>query len=591
MKKSVWIFRKIKVRTRIALLLMLLLLLSSLFVIGSLSIYIRDRAQNNMYHYLLSTQKQAANGIELFLDDIIMLSLRVRTNRELYRILSSAELSQAERETQAAEILSDIFLGYESGSVAGAQLVARDGCYYTSCMQGLQLPALPTEVIGKIRETNFYVCADSVEDGQQNQYIPVGLVCSTYYTGQSLGCLILYIRVSALQEIYDGMLADMGYSYIMDEQSQNCFVSEAEIADAVTRHQMTDGSTSYPYIGVADLNGDRSVLAVQQLSRRMQYIGFKWQIVSVVPHSQLFSAQIRLQRLLLLLGIVMFGVSMMVALKLSNRLTASLKRLRVKLTELGNGRLDSLIDDEPRDEIWELENSYNEMAVRINDLIQKNIEEKERERQMEFAALQAQINPHFLYNTLDALGWIARIKQQEEIERMVLELANFFRMSLHKGERLITIEDEVRMVRSFATIEQMRNPEKFDIVFKVDERLSQELIPKIILQPVVENAIKHGVYELRRKGHIEVRIYHKGNDIFMEVEDDGKGFGVSRPQFKEYDYLKHSGYGLKNVAERIGLEYGSGYGVNVKSEPEQNTIVQLKLRFHSVKEEEPATYL
>ena len=210
---------------------------------------------------------------------------------------------------------------------------------------------------------------------------------------------------------------------------------------------------------------------------------------------------------------------------------------------------------------------------------------------MEFAALQAQINPHFLYNTLDALGWIARIKQQEEIERMVLELANFFRMSLHKGERLITIEDEVRMVRSFATIEQMRNPEKFDIVFKVDERLSQELIPKIILQPVVENAIKHGVYELRRKGHIEVRIYHKGNDIFMEVEDDGKGFGVSRPQFKEYDYLKHSGYGLKNVAERIGLEYGSGYGVNVKSEPEQNTIVQLKLRFHSVKEEEPATYL
>ena len=176
----------------------------------------------------------------------------------------------------------------------------------------------------------------------------------------------------------------------------------------------------------------------------------------------------------------------MTVLRLSSRLTESLKRLQDKLTELGNGKLDSLIDDEPRDEIWELENSYNEMAVRINDLIQKNMEEKERERQMEFAALQAQINPHFLYNTLDALGWIARIKKQEEIEQMVLELANFVRMSLHKGDRLITIEDEIQLVKSFATIEQMRNPDKFDITFSVEPVFSKELIPKIILQPIVE---------------------------------------------------------------------------------------------------------
>lgn len=589
--KNVWIFRKIKVRTRIALLLAILLMISSLLTGGLLRGYIRSRAQDSMYRYLISTQKQAVNGIELFLDDVIMLSLRVRMNQELYRIQSSKELSRAERTSRTEKILSDIISGNESGSVAAVQLIFSNGTYSASCTEGLQLSLPPPTVMDQIQKTVFYVCADPVEDTQKNSYIPIGLMCSDYYTGQRLGCLILYVRTTALEEIYNGMLTDMGYSYIVDEHSQDYFISETEMAEAVQQHQVIAGITSYPYINVVDLEEGRSVLAVQKLSRRMQDIGFKWQIVSVVPHSQLFSAEIQMQRTLLLLEIVILGVSIMTVLRLSSRLTESLKRLQDKLTELGNGRLDSLIDDEPRDEIWELENSYNEMAVRINDLIQKNMEEKERERQMEFAALQAQINPHFLYNTLDALGWIARIKKQEEIEQMVLELANFFRMSLHKGDRLITIEDEIQLVKSFATIEQMRNPDKFDITFSVEPVLSKELIPKIILQPIVENAIKHGVYELRRKGYIEVRVYHEGNDIFMEVEDDGKGFDASYSSFKGCEYLKHSGYGLKNVAERIRLEYGPGYGVNVKSEPGKNTIVQLKLCFHSTKVEEPVTYL
>ena len=390
--KNVWIFRKIKVRTRIALLLAILLMISSLLTGGLLRGYIRSRAQDSIYQYLLSTQKQAVNGIELFLDDVIMLFLRVRMNQELYSIQSSKELSRAERTSRTEKILSDIISGNESGSVAAVQLISKDGTYSASCMEGLQLSLPPSTMIDQIQKTVFYVCADPVEDAQKNSYIPIGLMCSDYYTGRRLGCLILYVRMTALEEIYNGMLTDMGYSYIVDEHSQDYFSSETEMAEVVQQHQVIAGIASYPYINVVDLEEGRSVLAVQKLSRRMQDIGFKWQIVSVVPHSQLFSAEIQMQRTLLLLEIVILGVSIMTVLRLSSRLTESLKRLQDKLTELGNGRLDSLIDDEPRDEIWELENSYNEMAVRINDLIQKNMEEKERERQMEFAALQAQIN-------------------------------------------------------------------------------------------------------------------------------------------------------------------------------------------------------
>lgn len=578
---AVRIFRRIKVRTRIAVLLAFLLLVSSLCTIGAISLYIRGTVQDNMYDYLLSAQKKAADGIELFLDEVIMLSLRLRTNQDLYKTVLSRDMTREEREVKVAEIFDSIFSGNESGSVAGVGLMTKDGNYYTSLQDGLQMPPVPAEMLTKIQDTVFYVCQDPVEDHLKNRYIPVGVTCSTYYTGQSIGGLVLYVKETALHDIYGDMLTDMGYSYIVNEQNQSYFAAEAGIPEAVAEHQMSLNPKTYPYVGVEKLDGDKSVLAVQQLSRRMQSIGFNWQIVSVVPYSRLFSAEARMQQTLLLLGIGMFGVAMMIAFNLSNRLTAPLKRLRRKLTELGEGKLNSLIEGEAKDEIWELENSYNDMVVRINELIQKNIEEKEQERLMEFTALQAQINPHFLYNTLDALGWIARIKQQDEIERMVLELANFFRLSLHKGDRFITIEDEIHLVKSFVTIEQMRNPEKFDIEYKVDPALSQVMIPKIILQPVVENAIKHGVYELRRKGHIAVRVYREDGDIFMEVEDDGKGFDASHTQYQEYDSLKHSGYGLKNVAERIQLEYGADYGVHVQSEPGR-TKVQLKLRLRSV---------
>ena len=135
--KNVWIFRKIKVRTRIALLLAILLMISSLLTGGLLRGYIRSRAQDSMYRYLLSTQKQAVNGIELFLDEVIMLSLRVRMNQELYRIQSSKELSRAERTSRTEKILSDIISGNESGSVAAVQLFSSNGTY----VNGSRLPA------------------------------------------------------------------------------------------------------------------------------------------------------------------------------------------------------------------------------------------------------------------------------------------------------------------------------------------------------------------------------------------------------------------------------------------------------------------
>lgn len=186
---------------------------------------------------------------------------------------------------------------------------------------------------------------------------------------------------------------------------------------------------------------------------------------------------------------------------------------------------------------------------------------------MELVALQAQINPHFLYNTLDAIGWIAKLKKQTDIEQMVIALARFFRLSLHKGDKFITLEEEIQLVQSFVTIEQMRAPDKFDISYNIPEELKDIKILKIITQPLVENAIKHGISRKRGKGKIEVNACRTDNGLRLEVMDDGAGFDMSSTDFwVQGSSLRRSGYGLRNVDERIKLEYGREYGLEIMSE-------------------------
>ena len=213
------------------------------------------------------------------------------------------------------------------------------------------------------------------------------------------------------------------------------------------------------------------------------------------------------------------------------------------------------------------------MIVRINELLEKNKQEQIKKRELEFTALQAQINPHFLYNTLDTIGWIAALKNQPEIEQMVMELSRFFRLSLHKGDLFIPLADELGIVSSYLNIEQLRNPGKFDVSYDIQPDLMQIMMPKLILQPLVENAVKHGVSQTSRHGLITIRGYHIKDDIYLEVTDNGLGIQNKETQ------LPRSGYGLRNIRERIQLEYGKDYGLTIDSREQEGTTVQIHIHF------------
>ncbi len=222
------------------------------------------------------------------------------------------------------------------------------------------------------------------------------------------------------------------------------------------------------------------------------------------------------------------------------------------------------------------------LVVIITSIILRRLtsEIKEREGEIhhyEMNALYSQINPHFLYNTLDTIVWMAEFNQKEEVIETTKSLAQFFRLSLNKGKELTSLEDEVEHAAKYLYIQKQRYQEKLTYEFKVDESLKDIIIPKIILQPVIENSIYHGIKDKDGQGHIEIKAYGDGRDIKILVADNGVGFNMEDSHLPKSTKTKLGGVGLMNVDKRIKLYCGENYGIGIKSKVGAGTTVTLTL--------------
>jgi two-component system sensor histidine kinase YesM len=277
------------------------------------------------------------------------------------------------------------------------------------------------------------------------------------------------------------------------------------------------------------------------------------------------------------------GFSVVAAWSLSRSIYTPIKKLHDVTTTITKNDLQALMTSDNVDEITELGMSFNIMIGKIKELLDSKIKEQENLKKAELRALQAQINPHFLYNTLDTIIWMAESKKTDQVVKIVSALSNFFRISLSKGMDWITIGEEVERIRSYLTIQKMRYRDILDYKIEVDENVAENTILKLILQPLVENALYHGIKNKRRKGTISVRARRNGEEeILLEVEDDGIGFTPEKlAQLRAEldddsgDIKLESGFGIGNVNKRIRLYYGKPYGLSVQSEYTTGTCVTL----------------
>jgi two-component system, sensor histidine kinase YesM len=271
---------------------------------------------------------------------------------------------------------------------------------------------------------------------------------------------------------------------------------------------------------------------------------------------------------------------------IASAISKPIRALQIMTTSVGEGNLDVRVESSNKDEITALGKSFNRMTEQLKELIEKERREQENLKKAEMKALQAQINPHFLYNTLDAIVWMAEANKSKEVIKIVGALSSFFRTTLSKGRDWITVNNEVEHVRSYLTIQKVRYNDILDYRIDVDQAMMDYSILKLTLQPIVENALYHGIKNKRAKGVIMIKgRMQEGGLMVFTITDDGIGMTPERLAEVQAELndeqgemvVNESGFGLNNVHKRIKLYYGPEYGLAVESSVNTGTRVTITI--------------
>ncbi|MEK4476104.1 sensor histidine kinase [Paenibacillus sp. FSL R7-0048] len=297
-----------------------------------------------------------------------------------------------------------------------------------------------------------------------------------------------------------------------------------------------------------------------------------WYMISTVPFSYINSETSKITTGLLIVVSIIVVVCILIIIVLYKSILKPIKQIIVFCNQIFYGDLSSRIEDHSNDEMGVLANRINSMVSRMEQLMKDQKKDLKRRRSLELQMLQSQINPHFLFNTLNSLRWLAMINQVPVLSDGISSLAELLRSTIIDQDEQITIKQELNNLDHYFAIQKIRYADSFDIEYDLDESLLQSMIPKLILQPIAENAILHGVTDIGGKVLIQIKVYAKNEyTLIIEIIDNGKGFDTTKSE--KADNL--SGIGISNVADRIKLQYGESYGLFITSSMGHGTCCRL----------------
>ena len=392
------------------------------------------------------------------------------------------------------------------------------------------------------------------------------------------GGLLIDVSYNSLDQIVGEVsLGNSGYLYLMDGGGEIICHPKAQLINAGLMEEdnlevagRKEGSYRERF------GGEERITTVKSIG----YTG--WKAVGVNPTGSMTLNVLKTRIFVVFIVLLFLFVLTMINAYISSRITNPIKELEKSVSLLESGDLDAPVYIGGSAEIRSLGHSIQGMALRIKGLMNDIVAEHESKRKSEFDTLQSQINPHFLYNTLDIIVWMIENEKKTDAVRVVTALARFFRISLSRGKSIITVKDELEHVRNYLMIQQMRFKNKFTYEIDADEDVLELASLKLMLQPMVENAIYHGMEFMDGDGVIQIRVWREGDDLYLRVRDNGLGMTKEQVEnlFKDSGHVpsrRGSGIGVRNVNERVHLYFGDAYGLRIESEPDEGTDVIIHL--------------
>ena len=405
-----------------------------------------------------------------------------------------------------------------------------------------------------------------------SRYVQLTREGSTYS-----GVLLVDMGFSGIEQVCrDVELAGGGYIYLTDASGELIYHPRQQLIYAgldtennLAAASLADGTHTETF------EGERRLVTVKTVG----YTG--WKLVGVVPRG---GASDDGYTFLFGLSMLLFSAFLMALLnfRISARISDPIRRLEQSVKELEAGAQEVAIKEDGCYEVRRLAHSIASMVSTMRHLMDDIILQEKRKRRSELEVLQSQINPHFLYNTLDSVIWMTEAGRYDEAIQMVTSLARLFRIALSRGRSFIPLADELEHARHYMTIQQIRYQDKFTASVTAEEGVEGLYTLKLIVQPLLENAIYHGMAGCEEDGRITVTAKRDGGDLVIDVSDNGVGMppevverllDESQPQTRS----SGSGIGVRNVHRRIRLTFGEGYGLEVFSEPDEGTTVRIRL--------------
>ncbi len=393
-----------------------------------------------------------------------------------------------------------------------------------------------------------------------------------------MGVLLVDMNYETIQQMLEGVnqANSSQYVYLITGNGQLIYHPKAEqISLGIHDENFAQAAGYDDGVYEESFEGEKRIVVVDTVS----YTG--WKLVSVTPVRN-FYLGMKSTRYFVILVAALTGLAMIIMNQLVTwRVTEPLLKLNESIKNMEAGNSDSAIYIGGTYEVEHLGKTLQRSLDEINRLMKDIVIEQEEKRKSELDALQSQINPHFLYNTLDSIVWMIEGEHYEEAVFMITQLASLFRVSLSKGRTIIPIEDELRHAENYMNIQKVRFKNAFVMNYEIDPEIKGFLTVKLIVQPILENAIYYGVKNMDEDGEITLKGYRKDDDIFIEVIDNGYGIPSEKlPYLLTEDKRASkngSGVGLINVHKRIQLRFGDSYGLHIESEPDEGTKVTIHL--------------
>ena len=385
--------------------------------------------------------------------------------------------------------------------------------------------------------------------------------------GKNLGVVRLDIGYKTLEAyLVQLQLGKEGFTFIVD--ANHDFVYHPKKAVYSSHAEM---KAMAPYLSVK--NG--YVKSKQAYVSQYQIPNSGWTLIGVSSMEQLHAVQTQILWSFIGTGMFALGVCLIGIWFVLRLWIKPLRDLQATILKVGSGHSDLRANETGSPELVDLARQFNIMLDRIDQLMIAVKEEEQNVRRYELQALSSQINPHFLYNTLDTIVWMAEFNDSKRVVEVTKSLAKYFRLALNQGHEQISLKDEIDHVRQYLFIQKQRYGEKLLYEIKELKQYNDYKIPKLILQPLVENAIYHGIKEMNRQGRIRVSVSENDTQLIVSIYDNGRGFVAS--ETTNATLVRLGGVGLKNVNQRLQLQFGKSYHMEIKSE--ENTYTEIRLYF------------